>query len=124
MTWKRITYVALGMLMVALGVAGILLPLLPTTPFLLLAAFLFAKGSSRWHAWLLNHRYLSPYVHAWRNKTGLTVTQKLRIGMSFTIVMGFSFYFSPMVSVKCLLLGIWAFWTVMLLRQKTIYGPT
>ncbi len=106
--------------MVALGTTGIVLPLLPTTPFLLLAAFLFAKSSERWHDWLLNHKHLGPYIHAWRNKSGLTVTQKLRIGISFTVVMAISLYFSPMMSVRYLLVGIWAFWTIMLLRQKTI----
>lgn len=123
MAFKQFIVVALGMLMVALGTAGIFLPLVPTTPFLLLAALLFAKGNGRWHAWLLNHKYLGPYVHAWRNKTGLTVSQKLRIGTSFTILMGLSVYYSPMVSVRCLLVGIWVFWTTMLLRQKTLSKP-
>ncbi len=117
---KRATSTGLGVLLVGLGTAGIVLPLLPTTPFLLLAAFLFAKGSERWHDWLLNHKHLGPYIHAWRNKSGLTVTQKLRIGISFTVVMAISLYFSPMMSVRYLLVGIWAFWTIMLLRQKTI----
>ncbi len=110
----------LGVLMVALGTAGIVLPLLPTTPFLLLAAFLFAKSSERWHDWLLNHKHLGPYIHAWRNKSGLTVAQKLRIGISFTVMMAISIYFSPMMTIRYLLVGIWAFWTIMLLRQKTI----
>ena len=117
---KRATFTGLGVLMVVLGTAGIVLPLLPTTPFLLLAAFLFAKSNERWHDWLLNHKHLGPYIHAWRNKSGLTVAQKLRIGISFSVVMAISIYFSPMVSIRYLLVGIWAFWTIMLLRQKTI----
>ena len=117
---KRASFTGLGVLMVVLGTAGIVLPLLPTTPFLLLAAFLFAKSNERWHDWLLNHKHLGPYIHAWRNKSGLTVTQKLRIGISFSVVMAISIYFSPMVSIRYLLVGIWAFWTIMLLRQKTI----
>ncbi len=117
---KRASFTGLGVLMVVLGTAGIVLPLLPTTPFLLLAAFLFAKSNERWHDWLLNHKHLGPYIHAWRNKSGLTVAQKLRIGISFSVVMAISIYFSPMVSIRYLLVGIWAFWTIMLLRQKTI----
>lgn len=112
--------VVLGVIMVGLGTAGIVLPLLPTTPFLLLAAYLFAKSSRRWHDWLLNQKHLGPYLHAWRNKSGLTITQKLRIGISFTVVMGISTYFSPIPAIRWLLVGIWAFWTVMLLRQRTV----
>ena len=124
MSMKRFTLASLGVLMVVLGAAGIILPLLPTTPFLLLAAYLFARSSPRCHDWLLSHKYLGPYISAWRNKTGLTVAQKLRIGISFTILMGISVYFTPMPTVKWLLGGLWAFWTVMLLRQKTILRPS
>ena len=112
-------FVGLGFLMVALGTAGIFLPLLPTTPFLLLAAYLFARSSGRWHAWLLSHRYFGPYVHAFRNKTGLTPSQKLRIGLSFTVVIAISFYVASLVMVKAFLAVIWVFWTIVLLRMKT-----
>lgn len=120
MKLKKVACVACGVLMVFLGTAGIILPLLPTTPFLLLAAYLFAKSDQRWHDWLLNHKHLGPYIDAWRNNTGLTHAQKLRIGVSFTVVMGISIYFSPMPSIKGFLVCIWAFWTVMLLRRKTL----
>ena len=93
--------------------------MLPTTPFLLLAAFLFARSSKRLHDWLLAHRHLGPYIHAFRDKSGLTRAQKLRIGSSFTIVMAISFMFAPMITIKYLVVGVWVFWTVMLLRMKT-----
>ena len=116
---KRLMLVGLGFLMVALGTAGIFLPLLPTTPFLLLAAYLFARSSKRWHSWLLSHRYFGPYIHAFRNKTGLTPSQKLRIGCSFTVVMAVSFYFAPLPMVKAFLAAGWIFWTIVLWRMKT-----
>ena len=105
--------------MVALGTAGIFLPLVPTTPFLLLAAYLFAKGSRRWHDWLLSHKQLGPYIHAWRNKTGFTASQKARMIISLALTMGISIYFTPMRSVQFLVASIGLFWTVVLLRQKT-----
>lgn len=111
--------VAIGLLMVALGVAGIFLPLLPTTPFLLLAAYLFARSSERLHRWLLNHRHLGPYIHAFRNRSGLTRVQKVRIASSFTVLMGVSFYFAPITTVRLLLVALWLFWMVQLARMKT-----
>lgn len=109
--------------MLGLGTTGIFLPLLPTTPFLLLAAYLFARSSRRMHNWLLTHRYLGPYIHAFRNKSGLTTGQKLRIGISFTIMMGITFHFVPIAAVKWLVVVIWAFWIFMLGRMGTGGAP-
>jgi len=121
---KRTLYMVAGVLNVVLGVAGIVLPLLPTTPFLLLAAFLFARSSPRCHHWLLHQKHLSPYIHAFRSRSGLTVTQKIRIGTSISISMGVSVYFAPIVLVKIGLGAMWAFWTVVLIRMKTVTTPT
>ncbi len=117
--WRRRLLVLLGFLSVGLGTAGIFLPLLPTTPFMLLAGYLFARSSKRWHEWLLRHRHFGPYIYAFRNKSGLTPTQKLRIGLSFTIAIAISAYFAPIVAVRCFLGGLWLFWMVFLLRMQT-----
>lgn len=58
----RYILIVLGYLCVALGVLGIFLPLLPTTPFLLLASFLFFHSSFKARTWLLNHKYLGSYI--------------------------------------------------------------
>ena len=117
--WRSKLYVVSGFLSVALGTAGIFLPLLPTTPFMLLAGYLFARSSARWHHWLLRHRYFGPYIHAFRSKSGLTPTQKLRIGMSFTVAIAISAYFAPILAVRCFLGGLWLFWMMFLLRMQT-----
>jgi hypothetical protein len=116
---KKKLYVATGCLMVLLGALGILLPFLPTTPFLLLAAYLFARSNDKLYGWLLGHKHLGPYIHAFRNKTGLTRAQKLRLGSSFTVVMLVSFYFAPVMTWRYVLAAMWLFWTVMLLRVRT-----
>jgi hypothetical protein len=116
---KRRLFTVFGCVNVVLGAAGIFLPLLPTTPFLLLAAYLFARSSERWHRWLLDHRQLGPYIHAWRNKSGFTVAQKIRIGLSFTLLLGISAYFVTTPAIRALLAAGWLFWMVMLFFQKT-----
>lgn len=122
MSGRKALFAILGCLNVALGVLGIVLPLLPTTPFLLLAAFLFARSSGRWHRWLLNQRILSPYIHAFRNKTGLTRAQKLRIAASFTVMLAISVYFAPLNEVRGGLGAMWLIWMVVLYRMKSASG--
>jgi hypothetical protein len=58
----RVLLVVTGIACVAVGAAGIVVPVLPTTPFLLLAAACFVRSSPRMHGWLMNHRRLGPYV--------------------------------------------------------------
>lgn len=62
----RFLWSAFGVLCVGLGALGIVLPLLPTTPFVLLAAFAFGKSSPRMHHWITTHPRLGPPLHNWR----------------------------------------------------------
>ncbi|MBP1883838.1 uncharacterized membrane protein YbaN (DUF454 family) [Ensifer mexicanus] len=72
----RILCLCLGWLMVAFAVAGVFLPLLPTTPFLLLAAGLFARASPRLERWLLEHPVFGPSLRLWREKGAITARSK------------------------------------------------
>lgn len=120
---RRVALVAAGLVCVALGALGLILPLLPTTPFLLLAGYLFARSSGRWHRWLMSHRLLGPYIHAFRGNTGLTSSQKVRIAASFTILLGVSFYVVPGLAIKIALAVWWVFWIVYICRLKTVANP-
>jgi uncharacterized membrane protein YbaN (DUF454 family) len=62
----RIVWLLVGILATACGIAGIVLPLVPTTPFLLLAAFAFARSSPALHEWLVTHPRLGPPIADWR----------------------------------------------------------
>ncbi|ABI56374.1 YbaN family protein [Alkalilimnicola ehrlichii MLHE-1] len=68
---------SLGILCVAIGSVGVVVPLLPTTPFLLLAAWAFAKGSERWRAWLLDHPRLGPCIRAWQTERAIPYRAKV-----------------------------------------------
>lgn len=65
--YRNGAYIAFGWLCVALGAVGAVLPLLPTTVFLLIAAWAFAKGSPRLHGWLMGHPALGPYIRDWQD---------------------------------------------------------
>ncbi len=84
-------YIFLGGLFLVIGVIGAFLPLLPTTPFLLLAGFFFSKGSDKFHQWLLNHKHFGPPIHDWnehgiiRLKHKILATSMLIISASFML---------------------------------------
>jgi uncharacterized membrane protein YbaN (DUF454 family) len=68
-----------GTLSVGLGVVGIVVPMMPATPFLLLAAYCYARGSKRFHDWLVGHPLLGAYIRAYREGRGLDRRQKALI---------------------------------------------
>lgn len=73
----RAVWLLTGLTCVALGVIGAVLPLLPTTPFLLLAAFAFARSSDRLHTWLLNHNIFGELIDQWRRYGAISLRVKV-----------------------------------------------
>jgi uncharacterized protein len=79
---QRALWLVAGWLALLLGIVGIFLPLLPTTPFVLLAAFCFSRGSERWEHWLLHHPRYGPMVRNWRDHRAVPLRAKqLATGM-------------------------------------------
>ena len=76
-TFINLLLKALGFMFVGLGLAGVFLPPLPTTPFLLLAAGCFARSSPAFHDWLLTHRLLGPYIRDWERDRSIPLTAKV-----------------------------------------------
>jgi len=80
--WVRVAYIGAGTLFFGLAMVGIPLPLLPTTPFLLLSAWFYALSSKRFYSWLVNRRYFGKIIRNYHEKGG--VEKKVKI---FAIVL-------------------------------------
>ena len=87
MSIKRITFVVLGCVSLVLAVIGVVLPILPTVPFLALAAFCFAKSSDRLNNWLINTKFYQNNLADFKAGKGMTVKTKVRILATVTLVM-------------------------------------
>ncbi|GBL54644.1 hypothetical protein SAMN05216577_102333 [Pseudomonas citronellolis] len=103
--WVRYLLLAVGWLSVALGVAGIFLPLLPTTPFLLLAAACFMRSSQRFYDWLVSHPRLGPWISDYLEGNGIPLKGKLYTVGLMWISIGFSCYLVPHLWARVFMLS-------------------
>ena len=74
---KRILFIVAGTICLGLGALGIILPLLPTTPFLLLTAACYMRGSDRMYQWLLNNKWFGKYIRNYREGKGIPLRGKI-----------------------------------------------
>lgn len=91
----RLALVVAGWLSLALGIIGLFLPLLPTTPFLLLSAACFSRGSERCERWLLNHPQLGPAIHNWRAYRALSIRAKQMATLTMCLGSALALYQLP-----------------------------
>jgi len=82
---KRYAYLIIGWMALALGGVGIFLPILPTVPFVILAAFCFARSSPRLEAWLLGHEQFGPHIIAWRDHGAISRKGKIMALFAFAV---------------------------------------
>jgi len=117
----RLVLIGLGFIFVGLGVVGIFVPGLPTTPFLLLAAACFARSSKKFYNWLLNHRIFGPYIKNYREHRAITLRWKIISLSLMWLVMGYTAFFAIsnlFVSIIIILIGLGV--TKHILSLKTI----
>lgn len=86
----RILLIVIGTIAVVLGVIGVFLPLLPTTPFLLLAAYCYAKSSERFYNWLITNRICGKYIRNYRDGLGMKLNHKLFVIILIWLTIGYS----------------------------------
>lgn len=117
---KKRLLTAFGFAAVTLGTVGIFVPILPTTPFLLLAAWLFMKGNPRWREWLINHRYLGIYIKNYLDNRAIPLRAKTVTIATLWVTITISILLIDLQWVKLLLLFIATAVTVHLLLLKTL----
>jgi uncharacterized membrane protein YbaN (DUF454 family) len=119
MVHKILLFRILGLVFVAIALVGVILPLLPTTPFLLLAAACFARSSERWHRWLISNRVFGPMIQDWHAKRCVSLRTKQTAILSIVVVGGYSVLFgveNPALRVLGLLVIAIGLYTVGRLR--------
>lgn len=116
----RYVLLAIGWLSVALGVIGIFLPVLPTTPFLLLAAASFARSSPRFYQWLVHHPHLGPWIRDYLDGNGIPLKGKVYAISLMWLSIGFSCYLVPSIWARSFMLTSAVLVSTYILRQKTL----
>ena len=124
---KRVLWIVLGCIGVGLGAVGAVLPLLPAFPFLLLAAFSFAKSSERLHTWFVNTKLYQNNLESYVTHRAMTMRTKRRVMATATLLMafGFTLMFLKGLYLPCgILAGVWVFHILyFLFGVKTLEDP-
>lgn len=91
--WVQVAFAALGTLFLLIGIVGLFVPVLPTTPFLLLATACYARSSRRFYNWLMNHPAFGPLIIEWRTYRSIPWRIKLVAIATMTLTFGSSIVF-------------------------------
>ncbi len=117
----RIICICLGSLFLVIGAIGVILPVLPTTPFLLLASFFFARGSNRFHQWLIHTKFYQNHIHDYVTNKAMTIKTKLSILLSASTMMFIALVVCPVFYGRVLIIGLILFkYYYFFFRIKTI----
>lgn len=117
---KKALFIFLGSICTILGVIGIFLPILPTTPFLLLAAWLFVRSSDKLYDWLINHRVLGIYIKSYIKYKGVDRKHKVFAISMIWITILFSITIVEPLFLKILLVVIMITFTIYISSLKTL----
>jgi len=126
---RSFLYVAGGWVCVGLAVVGALLPLVPTTPFLLLASWCFYRGSPRIHAWLHRSKLFGPTLDDWQHYHGIRKSMKYRtIGMvaavvTMSLLLNSLPWWLRYVALGLVAVGLYVIWTVPTLPDDAPRAP-
>ena len=107
---KKVIYIIIGCISVGLGAAGSVIPVLPTVPFLLLAAYCFARSSEKLHNWFTSTKLYKDHLESYVKGEGMTRQTKLRIMITVTLLMSVGFIMMSRGPVSRIILAfVWLF---------------
>lgn len=110
MNIKKIMYIVVGCVGLVIGAIGSVVPVLPTFPFLLLAAYCFAKSTKRLNDWFVNTKLYKDNLESYVAGKGMTKKSKMRIMTTVTVLMSIGFLMMSRVPVgRMILFGVWVF---------------
>ena len=113
--------IILGSISLALGVIGIFLPVLPTTPFLLLSATLYVRSSEKLYQWLINQKYLGTYIRNFREHHAIPLRAKiLSISMIWITLTYCAISISNIIWIKLIFIALAIAVTIHILSYKTL----
>lgn len=114
-------FIVLGFLFLGIGIVGIYLPLLPATPFLLLATACFAKGSDKFHKWFTSTKIYKNNIEPIKDNKGLTMKKKIKILAMITFFIAVSFYFVKISHARiCLIVVLIFHYIYFFFKVKTV----
>jgi uncharacterized membrane protein YbaN (DUF454 family) len=121
---KRTLFVILGTLSLGTGIVGAFLPILPTTPFVLLAVFFYIRSSPRMYAWVINSRFAGKHVHNILEGHGIPLSVKVfSVAMSFCMIGYVSIFVTESFLVRMLLGMLFLVQVYFMVRIKTLKEP-
>ena len=97
---KKIIYLVFAFICFGIGAVGVVLPILPTTPFLLLASYCFARGSNRFHTWFRNTKLYKRHLESFAESRTMTRKTKISILIPASLMLILAFIFAPIWHVK------------------------
>ncbi len=121
---KKTLLLISGWLLVAVAAVGVILPVLPTTPFVLLAACCFSLSSERLYRFLLNNRFFGPYIENYKTKQGVSAAHKARAIVTLWVLLILSAVIARILWLTLLLAAVGIGVTIHLLLMKTKKEPT
>ena len=122
---KRLLWIILGFIGLGIGAVGVVLPMLPAFPFLLLAAFSFGKSSERLHKWFIGTKLYKNNLEYYVKGQGMTLYTKIKVMVTVTLLMAFGFFmmFRKDLYIPCAILGgVWLFHIVYFIWGVKTYG--